>query len=145
MLEQILVEINIEVDVGWTWRGIEHLLVDVFMLEVRMHLLETMWPSLQLLQIGPQLPGNPSMGLPTRFHCVTLLSSIGKTASAGDHVVLLRQVEHLVPDRGQVQLMRKRMRLGDIELSIVVDPINAPVRLEPNQGNKGPVDHIACS
>ena len=121
------------------------MLVDVFMLEVRMHLLETMWPSLQLLQIGPQLPGNPSMGLPTRFHCVTLLSSIGKTASAGDNVVLLRQVEHLVPDRGQVQLMRNRMRLGDIELSMVVDPINAPVCFEPNQGNKGPVDRLVCS
>ena len=104
-----------------------------------------MWPSLPLSHIGPQLPGDPGMEFPTRFHCATLLSSIGKTASAGDHVVLLRQVEHLVPDRGQVQLMRNRMRLGDIELSTVVDPINAPVRLEPNQGNKGPVDHIVCS
>ena len=105
----------------------------------------TMWPSLPLSHIGPQLPGDPGMGFPTRFHCVTLLSSIGKTASAGDHVVLLRQVEHLVPDRGQVQLMRNRMRLGDIELSMVVDPINAPVCFEPNQGNKGPVDRLVCS
>ena len=70
------------------------------------------------------------MEFPTRFHCATLPSSIGKTASAGDHVVLLHQVEHLVPDRGQVQLMGNRMRLGDIELSTVVDPINAPVRFQ---------------
>ena len=33
MLGQILVEIDIEVDVGWTWRGVRHLLVDVFTLE----------------------------------------------------------------------------------------------------------------
>ena len=70
------------------------------------------------------------MEFPTRFHCATLPSSIGKTASAGDHVVLLHQVEHLVPDRGQVQLMGNRMRLGDVELSTVVDPINAPVRFQ---------------
>ena len=50
-------------------------------------------------------------------------------------MVLLRQVEHLVPDRGQVQLMRDRMRLGDIKLSLVVDPINALVCSEQDQGN----------
>ena len=33
MLGQILVEIDIEVDVGWTWRGVRHLSVDVFALE----------------------------------------------------------------------------------------------------------------
>ena len=36
----------------------------------------------------------------------------------------LHQMEHLVPDRGQVQLM------GNVELSTVVDPINAPVRFQ---------------
>ena len=53
-------------------------------------------------------------------------------------VVLLRQVEHLVPRAlvsMQVQLMRDRMRLGDTKLSTVVDPINAPVCSEPDQGN----------
>ena len=36
----------------------------------------------------------------------------------------LHQMEHLVPDRGQVQLM------GNVELSTVVDPINAPVHFQ---------------
>ena len=35
----------------------------------------------------------------------------------------------------QVQSMRDRMRLGDTKLSTVVDPINAPVCSEPDQGN----------
>ena len=97
---------------------------------------------LTTLRYGPvvRIPGSHHVAL-----TITLLSPIGKTASAGDHVVLLRQVEHLVPDRGQVQLMRNRMRLGDIELSMVVDPINAPVCFEPDQGNKGPVDHLICN
>ena len=36
----------------------------------------------------------------------------------------LHQMEHLVPDRGQVQLM------GNVELSTVVDPINALIRFQ---------------
>ena len=36
----------------------------------------------------------------------------------------LHQMEHLVPDRGQVQLM------GNVELSTVVDPISVPVHLQ---------------
>ena len=35
----------------------------------------------------------------------------------------------------QVQSMRDRMRLGNTKLSTVVDPINAPVCSEPDQGN----------
>ena len=33
MLGQILVEIDIEMDGGWTWRGVRHLSVDVFTIE----------------------------------------------------------------------------------------------------------------
>ena len=36
----------------------------------------------------------------------------------------LHQMEHLIPDRGQVQLM------GNVELSTVVDPISVPVHLQ---------------
>ena len=42
----------------------------------------------------------------------------------------LHQMEHFVLDGGQVQLMGNRMRLGNVELSTVVDPISVPVHLQ---------------
>ena len=43
----------------------------------------------------------------------------------------LHQMEHLVPDRGQVQLM------GNVELSTVVDQINVPVHLQSDYPQTG--------